>query len=69
MDQNKTFKDAVIMFCNKVRKPFSTIKKNIHFVYNAIKLDIEDNRKLAQISLNAPSMTISVLDVINIIGA
>ena len=68
IDQNKTFKEAVIMFCNKVGKPFSTIKKNIHFLYNAIKLDIEDNRKLAQISSGVP-MRICVVDVINIIGA
>ena len=68
IDQNKTFKEAVIMFCNKVGIPFSSLyQKKIFFLYNANKLNIEDNRKLAQIFLNFS--IISVVDVFNIIGA
>ena len=70
MDQNKTFKEAAIMICNKVGIPFSRIHKDICFLFNGTKLNIEDyNRKLAQISLNADSMSIYILDLKNIIGA
>jgi len=69
MDQNKTFKEAVIMFCNKVGIPISAILKGIYFLFNASKLNIEDNRKLAQISSNAPHIKIYVIDFNNIIGA
>ena len=68
MDQNKTFKDAVIMFCNKVGIPYSTIQKDIYFIFNAEKLNILDNRKLAQIS-SGVSMRICVVDLKNIIGS
>ena len=69
IDGDKTFREAVIMFCNKVKKPFSTIQKNIFFVFNAQKLDVEDNRKLIQISSGNNMMMICVVDVTNIIGA
>ena len=61
-------KDALIMFCNKVDKsPLIAKKKEIIFLYNAARLEFEDNRKLGQIFL---SMTyITVLDSSNIIGA
>ena len=69
IDGDKTFKEAVIMFCNKVKKPFSTIQKNIFFLFNAKKLDVEDNRKLIQISSGNNMMIICVVDATNIIGA
>ena len=61
-------KGALIMFCNKVDKsPLLAKKKEIFFLYNAARLEFEDNRKLGQIFL---SMThITVLDSSNIIGA
>ena len=62
-------KDALIMFCNKVDKsPLIAKKKEIFFLYNAARLEFEDNRKLGQIFLS-PISNITVLDSSNIIGA
>ena len=61
-------KDALIMFCNKVGKSPVIFKKNeIIFLYNAARLEFEDNRKLGQIFLSISNIT--VLDSSNIIGA
>ena len=68
IEENKTFKEAVIMFCNKVGIPFSSLyQKKIFFLYSGSILNIEDNRKLAQIFGN--SSVISVVDATNLIGA
>ena len=68
IDQNKTFKDAVYAFCNKVGGiSFDQVEKNIFFLFNGIKLDIKDKRKLCQFSFN--SSAIMVVDNKNIIGA
>ena len=68
IDQNITFKDAVYAFCNKVGGiSFDQVEKNIFFLFNGIKLDIKDKRKLCQFSFN--SSAIMVVDNKNIIGA
>ena len=62
-------KDALIMFCNKVDKsPLIAKKRKIIFLYNAVRLEFEDNRKLGQFFLS-PNSNITVLDSSNILGA
>ena len=57
------------MFCNKVGKSPVIFKKNeIIFLYNATRLEPEDNRKLGQI-FKSPIPKITVLDSRNNFGA
>ena len=62
-------KEKLIMFCNKVDKsPLIAKKREIIFLYNAARLEFEDNRKLGQIFLS-PISNITVLDSSNNFGA
>ena len=68
LDQNKTFKDAVYAFCKKVGEiSFDQVEKNIFFLFNGIKLDIKDKRKLCQFSFGN-DLVVIVLDTKGIIG-
>ena len=69
IDQNKTFKDAVYAFCNKVGGiSFDQVEKNIFFLFDGKKLDIKDKRKLCQFSFGN-NLVIIVVDNKGIIGA
>ena len=68
IDQNNTFKDAVYAFCKKVGDiSFDQVEKNIFFLFNGIKLDIKDKRKLCQFSFGN-DLVVIVLDSKGIIG-
>lgn len=71
IDNNKTFKEAVTMFCNKLELSFPQVQQNITFIYNIEKLYIEDKRPLSQIALpnDLSEMTITCLDQGNVIAA
>ena len=71
IDNNKTFKEAVTMFCNKLELSFPQVQQNITFIYNIEKLYIEDKRPLSQIALpnDLSEMTITALDESNVIAA
>ena len=68
IDDSLTFRDAVFMYLKKIKVYSSDVLKHIVFLYNATKLDVEDNRKLREI-FNGPYSKITVLDVTNILGA
>ena len=69
IDQNNTFKDAVYAFCKKVGDiSFDQVEKNIFFLFNGIKLDIKDKRKLGEFSFGN-NLVIIVLDSKGILGA
>ena len=68
IDQNETFKDAVYAFCSKVEISFDQVEKNIFFLFNGIKLDIKDKRKLCQFSFGN-NLVIIVIDSKGLIGA
>ena len=57
------------MFCKKVELPFDLVNQKIIFICNAVKLNIEDEKTLAQIIRSSYLPTIVALDVNNIIGA
>lgn len=67
IDKNKTFKEAVIMFSKMLELLFDQIKQNVVFIYNDVKLNIEDERALAQIIYSIQLATNVVLDINNII--
>ena len=62
------FRDAAIIFCNKININPSHIDKNIIFLRSSIKLDLNDNKTLEQMRIKENEKII-VLDHKNIIGA
>ena len=62
------FKDAVIIFCNKININPSIIDKDIIFLRCGIKLDLNDNKTLEQMEIKG-NETITVLDTKCIKGA
>ena len=65
--KNNTIKDALIKYCNKIGVDTSLIGKEIIFLFNAEKLNIEDRKKIGQLLKDNDQIT--VIDQINIIGA
>jgi len=65
---SQTFRDAVHKFLEKIRFYRSNALKDLAFVYNATRLNIEDNRQLREI-FKGQNPKITVLDVNNILGA
>ena len=64
-----TFRDAAILFCNKVNiDPCCIKKEDIIFLKNAEKIDVNDYKTLEQIGI-VNGYFITVLDKNNIIGA
>ena len=63
-----TFRDAAIIFCNKININPSIIDKDIIFLRSGIKLDLNDNKTLEQMEIKG-NERITVLDKTNIIGA
>ena len=65
---SQTFRDAVLQFLAKIRFYSSNALKDLAFIYNATRLNIEDNRQLREI-FKGQNPKITVLDVNNILGA
>ena len=65
---SQTFRDAALQFLAKIRFYSSNALKDLAFIYNATRLNIEDNRQLREI-FNGPNPRIIVLDVNNILAA
>ena len=63
-----TFRDAAIIFCNKINFNPSHIDKDIIFLRSSNKLDLNDNKTLEQMRIKENEKII-VLDQKNIIGA
>jgi hypothetical protein len=65
---NNTIKDALIKFCNKVGISLSCVENGLYFLFDASKLNCEDNRTLEQIGIK-DCHSITVVDSSNVIGA
>ena len=63
-----TFRDAAIIFCNRININPSIIDKDIIFLRSGIKLDLNDNKTLKQMGIKGNN-SITVMDTTNIIGA
>ena len=63
-----TFRDAAIIFCNRININPSIIDKDIIFLRCGIKLDLNDNKTLEQMEIKG-NETITVLDTKCIKGA
>ena len=67
IENNKKFKDAVINYCNKIKKDFSKADKELVFLFNSCRLKLDDERYLGQF-LNSGS-SITVFDLKEFVGA
>ena len=68
-DFNDTLEDVAKEFCSKNGAPVKALK-NLIFLYNGAKLDINDKRVIGQIfDFRGGVFTIAVIDLANIIGA
>ena len=67
IEENKTIRDVLIEFCEKLNIPIPSINELL-FLYNATKLDPDGKITLKQLS-NSPSINITVLEQNNIIAA
>ena len=65
---SQTFRDAVLKFLEKIRFYSSNALKDLTFIYNATRLNIEDNRQLREI-FKGQNPKITVIDMKNILGA
>ena len=65
---SQTFRDAVLQFLAKIRFYSSNALKDLAFIYNATRLNIEDNRQLREI-FKGQNPKITVIDMKNILGA
>ena len=63
-----TFRDAAIIFCNKININPSHIDKDLVFLRSDGKLDLNDNKTLEQMEIKG-NERITVFDKTNIIGA
>ena len=63
-----TFRDAAIIFCNKININPSIIDKDIIFLRRGIKLDLNDNKTLEQMEIKG-NERITVVDTNVVIGA
>ena len=66
INQNKTRKDMMDAFANKIRVPKESIGKGIIFLYNGIKIDDMKNDSVERVLRD--KTTITVFDVHNVIG-
>ena len=66
INQNKTRKDMMDAFANKIRVPKESIGKDIIFLYNGIKIDDMKNDSVERVLRD--KTTITVFDVHNVIG-
>ena len=66
INQNKTIKDMMDAFANKIRVPKESIGKDIIFLYNGIKIDDMKNDSVERVLRD--KTTITVFDVHNVIG-
>ena len=65
---NNTFKDALIIFCNKTGISPSIIGRDIFFIHSGLKLNWEDNKTLGQMGIWNGN-TIIVVDNSNALGS
>lgn len=64
--KNNTFKDVAITYCNNLGLDISSVGKDIIFLFNGSKLNLDDKRNLGKFMRNLSY--IIVIDVKNIIG-
>ena len=65
--KNNTFKDAVIMYCNKCGLDISSVGKDLMFLFNGSILHLDAKRNLGELLKNIHKIT--VIDQNNVIGA
>ena len=68
ISNNKTVKDLLLTFANKVGVDKKHLGKEIVFLFNAEKLNVEDSRKVKDV-FGGGFSTITVVDQQNVIGA
>ena len=69
ISNNKTVKDLLLTFANKVGVDKKHLGKEIVFLFNAEKLNVEDLRKVKDVFGGVGFSTITVVDQQNVIGA